>query len=103
MQTIAKRIAAVKTSAARTGETGTFITFVTPGRQKKRKRINPLRTRKKFYRFSSSRILMHFRFVVDVAEKHTANKVSDMFVFKTIFFREHERRMIREKKLENIS
>jgi len=35
MQTIAKRIAAVKTSAARTGETGTFITFDTPGIKRK--------------------------------------------------------------------
>jgi hypothetical protein len=34
MQTIAKRIAAVKTSAARTGETGTFITFDTPPAKK---------------------------------------------------------------------
>jgi hypothetical protein len=30
MHTMEKRIAAVSTSAARTGETGTFITFDTP-------------------------------------------------------------------------
>ena len=31
MHTIANRMAAVKTRAARTGDTGTFITFDTPG------------------------------------------------------------------------
>lgn len=36
MQTIANKIAAVKTSAARTGETGTFITFDTPEMKEKR-------------------------------------------------------------------
>jgi hypothetical protein len=49
MQTIANKIAAVKTSAARTGETGTFITFDTPEMVKKEKdaSLEP----KNFHRF----------------------------------------------------
>ena len=35
MQTTAKRMAAVRTSAARTGETGTLITLETPVRREK--------------------------------------------------------------------
>lgn len=46
MQTMANRIAAVKTSAARTGETGTFITFDTPEIENK-KEILEISTRKK--------------------------------------------------------
>jgi hypothetical protein len=39
MQTIAKRMAAVRTRAARTGETGTFITFDTPGTRQSGKKL----------------------------------------------------------------